>query len=372
MDIRGLFGNWGLDKKISGIIDKIAEGHRISVEEGIFLYRTDLGVLAVLANSIRERLHGNYTFFNKNIHLEPTNICIYSCKFCSYSRKQGEDGVWEYGFDDMLDSVGKYKDSDITEIHIVGGVHPHKDIFYYSKLLSAIKNIIPGIHIKAFTAVELDYMIKKAGMSLSEGLEFLKNNGLDSIPGGGAEIFNEDIRKQICHEKSNSKLWLEVHENAHKSGIPSNATMLYGHIESFEDRINHLDKLRRLQDKTGGFNAFIPLKYKSNNNRLAHIGEVNHVEDLRNYAVSRIFLDNIPHIKAYWPMTGKDIAQLSLSFGVDDIDGTIDDTTKIYSMAGAKDTKPAMTTSEMVMMIKEVNRVPVERNSIYDIVHVFD
>lgn len=371
MDIKSLINNLNFDEKLKMITNKIIVGERLNKEDGLLLYNTDLGILALMANYIRKKINGDYTYFNKNIHLEPTNICVYNCKFCSYSRKNNEEGSWEYTPEQMVEIISKYIDSDITEIHIVGGVHPFKDIHYYAGLIKSIKKIIPRIHIKAFTAVEIDYMIKKGGISLNEGLQILKDAGLDSIPGGGAEIFNEEIRKQICHEKSSSDLWLKVHEAAHKLNIPSNATMLYGHIEKFEDRIDHLSKLRDLQDKTKGFNAFIPLKYKSQNNSLKHIGEVNYVEDLRNYAVSRLFLDNIPHIKAYWPMIGKDMAQLSLSYGVDDIDGTIDDTTKIYSMAGANETKPSMNTNDMIKLIKDVNLVPIERNSIYEIINKY-
>jgi aminodeoxyfutalosine synthase len=235
-------------------------------------------------------------------------------------------------------------------------------------MIAEIKKIRPDLHVKAFTAVELEYMIKKAKVSLEEGLKTLKEYGLDSIPGGGAEIFHEEIRKQVCDEKASTNMWLEIHEAAHKQGIPSNATILYGHIENYFHRIDHLSRLRNLQDKTGGFNTFIPLKFRKENNTLSHIGEVSQIEDLRNFAVSRIFLDNFPHIKAYWPMLGKQLAQLSLSFGVDDIDGTIDDSTKIYSMAGATDKNPKMSTEELVNLIKQVNRIPIERDTLYNII----
>jgi aminodeoxyfutalosine synthase len=244
-------------------------------------------------------------------------------------------------------------------------VHPQYDLHYWGKLLSKIKAHRPSIHIKAFSAIELDYMITKGGYSIEEGLKLLKNYGLDSIPGGGAEIFDEELRKMICDEKASSDLWLTIHETAHRLGIPSNATMLYGHIENYSHRIDHLERLRRLQDKTGGFNAFIPLKYKKTNNSMSYLGEVNLIEDLRNYAVSRIYLDNFAHIKAYWPMIGKESAQLSLSFGADDMDGTIDDTTKIYSMAGSKEDKPAMSTEEICQLIRQAGYTPVERDSLY-------
>ena len=350
------------------IINNIINNVRLSQDEGIELFNFDIGTLGVIANYVNQTKNQKKVYFNKNIHIEPTNICIYDCTFCSYHRKINQEGSWEYSIDDILKKVKEYKNTDITEIHIVGGVHPNRDIHYYGKMIQEIKNILPEIHIKAFTAVELDFMIKKAHLSLENGLRKLKEYGLDSIPGGGAEIFEPEIRKQVCHEKSTAEQWLTIHETAHKVGIPSNATILYGHIENINHRIKHLDKLRSLQDKTKGFNTFIPLKYKKANNSLSHIGEVNTLEDLKMFAVSRIYLDNFDHIKAYWPMLGKDISQISLSFGVDDIDGTIDDSTKIYSMAGAKDQKPSMSTNELVSLIKKARKKPIERDTVYNVI----
>ncbi|MDA3779780.1 MAG: aminofutalosine synthase MqnE [Bacteroidales bacterium] len=340
---------------------------RLTPDEGLRLYKAELGELGILADYVRKQKNGNNVYYNKNIHLEPTNVCVYDCKFCSYHRKKNEDGSWENTISELLDKVKTLEKSDITEVHIVGGVHPNRDLNYYGELIREIKKIIPNIHIKAFTAVELDFMIKNAKMSLSDGLAKLKEYGLDSIPGGGAEIFNAEIRKEICYEKSSSEKWLTIHENAHKLDIPSNATMLYAHIENYEHRIEHLTILRDLQDRTSGFNSFIPLKYKNTNNRLSYIGEVNTLEDLKNFAVSRIYLDNFNHIKAYWPMIGKDVAQLALSFGVDDIDGTINDTTKIYSMAGGNK-NPAMSEKDIIQLISEVGKKPVERDSCYNII----
>lgn len=362
----------GHDKEMQEIVGKVISGSRIDEEEGIYLFNNgELGVLGMLANHIREKKNQDYTFFNRNFHFEPTNICIYNCKFCSYKRKINEPGAWEYSIDDLLEKLKTYENKPLTEVHIVGGVHPKRDLHYYGNMIQKVKSYRPELHIKAFTAVELDYMIKKAGMNLEDGLSKLKEYGLDSIPGGGAEIFNEEIRKKVCFEKSSSDLWLNIHEAAHKLGIPSNATILYGHIESYEDRIDHLSRLRNLQDRTNGFNVFIPLKYKSENNLLSEIGEVSTLEDLRNFAISRIFLDNFPHMKAYWPMIGKDIAQLSLSFGVDDIDGTIDDSTKIYSMAGSEDKSPKLSSERLVKIIKEAGRIPVERDTLYNKIKVY-
>lgn len=361
------------DTQLKDIAQKVKDGQRITEQEGILLFeKAELGFLGSLANYIRVKKHGDKTYFNRNFHIEPTNICIYNCKFCSYVRKIGQEGAWEYNLEQILDIVRSYKDKKVTEVHIVGGVHPHRDLHYYGNMIREIKKIIPEIHVKAFTAVELDFMIKKARVSIKEGLLMLKDYGLDSIPGGGAEIFNEKIRAEVCDEKSSSELWLNIHKTAHQVGIPSNATILYGHIETYADRINHMSRLRQLQDETGGFNTYIPLKFRKENNRLSYIGEVNTIEDLKNYAVSRIFLDNFDHIKAYWPMIGKATAQLSLSYGVDDIDGTIDDTTKIYSMAGAEDKSPTMNSEELVALIKEVKRIPVERDTVYNVVKEYD
>jgi aminodeoxyfutalosine synthase len=355
------------------IAEKVFDGSRISNEEGLWLYRhADLGKLGILANHVREEKNQDHTFFNRNFHFEPTNICIYNCQFCSYRRSQNDPDAWEYSLEDLEEKIRDYQGQPVTEIHIVGGVHPHRDLHYYGRMLQLVKELRPDIHIKAFTAIELDYMIRKAGLGIKEGLIRLKEYGLDSIPGGGAEIFNETVRRRICHQKSDANLWLEIHRTAHELGIPSNATMLYGHIETFEDRIDHLDRLRRLQDETGGFSVFIPLKFKRENNRLYDIGEVSHLEDLRNYAVSRIFLDNFPHIKAYWPMIGKDLAQISLSFGVDDIDGTIDDSTRIYTMAGSDEQNPTLSTEELVQIIHDARRIPVERNTLYQTIKVYD
>lgn len=371
-NILTLLNSTNIDTDLKKIAEKIVNNIRINDEEAILLYeKAELGFLGMLANFIREKKHGDKTYFNKNFHIEPTNICIYNCKFCSYFRKIGQEGAWEFSIEEILKMVESYKNTGVTEVHIVGGVHPKRDLYYYGEMMQKIKKIIPDIHIKAFTAVELEYMIKKAKLSLEEGLKKLKEYGLDSIPGGGAEIFHPDIRKQICDEKASTDMWLTIHETAHKVGIPSNATILYGHVEEYSHRVHHMSKLRDLQDKTAGFNTYIPLKYRKENNSLSHIGEVTSIEDLKNYAVSRIYLDNFPHIKAYWPSIGKEIAQLSLSFGVDDIDGTIDDSTKIYSMAGAEDQNPKMTTQDLVNLVKNVKRTPIERDTLYNVINTF-
>ena len=355
------------DKNLRAIADKVSDSKRINNEEGLLLFtKADMSLLSLLAGIVRRRHNSNFAFFNHNFHIEPTNKCIYNCRFCSYHKPEEDPESWEYSHDDMLEILKRFDNKDISEVHIVGGVHPTHDIHYWGSLIKKIKDHRPALHIKAFSAIELDYMIARAGLDIREGLQLLKDYGLDSIPGGGAEIFNEELRKIICKEKTSSEKWLNIHETAHLLGIPSNATILYGHIESYNHRIDHMERLRTLQDKTGGFNAFIPLKYKKSNNSMSHLGEVNIIEDLRNYAVSRIYLDNFSHIKAYWPMIGKESAQLSLSYGVDDMDGTIDDTTRIYSMAGSNEKNPVMTTEEICKLIREVGMIPVERDSLYN------
>ena len=353
--------------EFKSIAQKVRNKERITDAECLLLFeKGSIGFLGSLANEIRERLHGSKVFYNRNFHIEPTNVCVFSCNFCSYSKlyAKREDG-WELSIDQMLHMVKKYDDQPVTEVHIVGGVHPKMDLEFFAQLLKAIKAHRPELHIKAFTAVEYDYMFRKAKVTVEEGLKFLIEAGLNSIPGGGAEIFHPEIREKICADKVNADGWLLIHEIAHKLGLHSNATMLYGHIEKYEHRIDHMRRLRELQDRTKGFNTFIPLKFRNMDNDMSNVPESSHIEDMRLYAISRIYLDNFPHLKAYWPMLGRQNAQLSLSFGVDDIDGTIDDTTKIYSMAGAEEQSPAMSSEELQNLIRQVRRVPVERDTLY-------
>jgi len=364
--------NYIHDPDLQKIAGRVENEERITPEEGLLLYKkAELPLLGILAGIARRRKNGNYAFFNRNFHIEPTNRCVHNCRFCSYHRPEGDPLSWEYSQDEMLDIVEKFDTKEVTEVHIVGGVHPSHDIHYWGSLLQRIKEHRPGIHIKAYSAVELDYMITRSGMSVREGLALLKEYGLDSIPGGGAEIFDEALRMKICPEKTTSEQWLRIHETAHGLGISSNATMLYGHLEDYSHRIDHLTRLRDLQDRTGGFNAFIPLKYKMADNQMSYAGEVSMIEDLKNYAVSRIYLDNFAHIKAYWPMISREVAGISLIFGADDLDGTIDDTTRIYSMAGSEEKNPAMTTDEICRIIRDAGFVPVERDSLYNFIHTF-
>jgi aminodeoxyfutalosine synthase len=358
------------DADLKSIAQKVKDNQRISDAEGIILFeKGNLPFVGALANFIRERLHGNTTYFNRNFHIEPTNVCVFSCKFCSYSQLYAhkEEG-WELSIDQMLDIVKTYDGKPITEVHIVGGVHPKMNMAYFIELMQKIKAHRPDLHVKAFTAVELDYMFRKAKLTIEEGMKQLHEAGLDSLPGGGAEIFHPEIREQIAGDKVDANGWLRIHEVAHELGMHSNATMLYGHIEKYEHRIDHMRRLRDLQDKTKGFNTFIPLKFRNYDNDMSHVPESTITEDMRLYAIARIYLDNFPHLKAYWPMLGRQNAQLTLSFGVNDIDGTIDDSTKIYSMAGSEEQSPKMSTEELVQLIKQVKRKPVERDTLYNVV----
>ena len=350
------------------IAEKVKAGQRITDEEGLLLFeKASLGFVGSLANEIRIRKNGEKVFFNRNFHIEPTNVCVFSCNFCSYSRLYAhKDEGWELSMEQMLDIVKSYDGKPVTEVHIVGGVHPKMNLEFFAELLRKIKAHRPELHIKGFTAVELDYMFRKAKMSVEEGMKYLKEAGLDSIPGGGAEIFDPEIREKICADKVGTDGWLKIHEVTHQLGMNSNATILYGHIEKYEHRIDHMRRLRELQDKTHGFNTFIPLKFRNMDNDMSNVPESTVIEDMKMYAIARIYLDNFPHIKAYWPMLGRQNAQLSLSFGVDDMDGTIDDTTKIYSMAGAEEQNPSMTTAELVTLIKQAKRNPVERDTLYN------
>ena len=268
----------------------------------------------------------------------------------------------------MLDIVKSYDGKPVTEVHIVGGVHPKLTLEFFLELMRAIKAHRPELHIKAFTPVELDYMFRKAKVSVAEGMRLAHEAGLDSLPGGGAEIFHSEIRTKICADKATADEWLLIHKTAHELGMHSNATLLYGHIEAFKHRIDHMERLRQLQDETKGFNTFIPLKFRNDGNEMSHIEESTLANDLKMYAISRIYMDNFPHVKAYWPMLGRDTAQLTLSYGVNDIDGTIDDTTKIYSMAGSEEQTPAMSTEDLVRLIKQARRQPIERGTLYNVI----
>jgi aminodeoxyfutalosine synthase len=349
---------------------KLQDGEPLSAADGVALYRhPNLLEVGALANEVRERLHGDRTFFNRNLHINATNVCEASCMFCSFARLQpGDPGAYTMSHDEAW---GKLRDrvaagDPITEIHIVNGLHPGLPFDYYTELLSGLKRIQPSIHLKAFTAVEIFYFANKFSMPVADVLSALRAAGLDSLPGGGAEIFAPRARKKICDDKCTGDEWLDVHRTAHRMGLRSNCTMLYGTIETVEERVEHMLSLRALQDETGGFQTFIPLAFHPDNNALMKLPAPTGVEDLRTYAVARLMLNNIPHIKAYWIMLGVKTAQTALWFGADDLDGTVQEE-KIYHMAGAE-TPQAMTPADIVRIIRDAGRTPVERDTLYNVV----
>jgi aminodeoxyfutalosine synthase len=373
LSLSEVFNQSHLDKGLRSIAEKVQNNERLTEEEGILLFeKGELGFVGALANHIATNLHQGKVYFNRNFHIEPTNVCVFTCNFCSYSRQyKHRDEGWELGIEQMLDIVRKYDGQPVTEVHIVGGVHPKMNLEFFCELLTKIKAHRPDLHLKGFTAVELDYMFRKAKLTTQEGMQKLKDAGLQSMPGGGAEIFHPDVRNVICADKVDGEGWLDIHRTAHNLGMHSNATMLYGHIENYAHRVDHMSKLRQLQDETGGFNCFIPLKFRNKENDMSHITESTIIEDLRLYAIARIFMDNFRNLKAYWPMLGRQTAQLTLSFGVNDLDGTIDDTTKIYSMAGSEEQTPSLSTEELCDMIDAVGRIPVERDTLYNEIKVY-
>lgn len=353
-------------RSINEISNSIRRGERITGDDALTLWReAPLWLLGELASERKERASGKEVYYNRNVHLEPTNICLFNCEFCSFRRRESDPDAWYMSLDDIEARAMELRGTDITEVHIVGGVHPKHDLATYCAMIRCIKKVLPHVTVKAYTAVEIFYMIRNEGISIVEGLRQLKEAGMECIPGGGAEIFDAELRKKICPEKCSAEEWLAVHRAAHNMGIPTNCTMLYGHIESLEQRVDHLERLRKLQDEAPGFDAFIPLKYHSRGNRLSEAGECSVEDDLRMIAISRLFLDNIPHIKAYWVSYGKATTEMALAFGADDIDGTIGDTTKIYSMAGGID-RPTMSVEELEAMVESVGYTPIERDSHYN------
>ena len=346
---------------------RVRAGERLSAEDALTLWQeAPLWRIAELAVERKEQISGDKVYYNRNFHLEPTNLCVFNCKFCSFRRTKSSPEAWDHSMEELEQIVHSYVGKGVTEVHIVGGVHPEHGLEYYCDMIRRVKAILPDVAVKAFTAIELAYMIRNAGLSIEQGLRMLIEAGMEAIPGGGAEIFDEKIRAEICPDKGSTAEWFEVHRTAHELGIKSNATMLYGHIESIEHRIDHLMRLRVLQDQTSGLNAFIPLKYRNFGNSMSEIGETTLLDDLRTLAMSRLILDNVPHIKAYWVMYGKQTTELALKFGADDVDGTIDDSTKIYSMAGADDQKPRMTIEEIRQMAERAGYRAVERDTLYN------
>ena len=324
-------------------------------------------MLGELATERKIAVSGRHVYYNRNVHLEPSNVCLFNCEFCSFRRREGDPDAWTMSVDEVEARAAELRSADITEVHIVGGVHPNHNLNSYVEMVRRVKRQLPHVAVKAYTAVEIFYMIKREGVSIDEGLRRLADAGMECIPGGGAEIFDAELRAKICPDKCSAEEWLAVHRSAHNMGISTNCTMLYGHIETLEQRIDHLERLRKLQDEAPGFDAFIPLKYHSRNNRLSAAGECSVEDDLRTIAISRLFLDNIQHIKAYWVSYGKATTEMALAFGADDIDGTIGDTTKIYSMAGGT-ARPSMSVAELENMVRAAGMEPVERDSHYNII----
>lgn len=353
-------------QSISHIVDYLRRGERLTTSDAVTLWReAPLWLLSELAVSRKRASSGELVYYNRNIHLEPSNICIFNCEFCSFRRRQGDADAWNLTLDQIEERAREMVGKGITEVHIVGGVHPDHTLETYCEMIRRVKRALPDVAIKAYTAVEISYMIRRAELTLEQGLRRLMEAGMESIPGGGAELFDEELRAKLCPDKCSSEEWLAVHRTAHNLGLDTNCTMLYGHVETIEQRVDHLNRLRELQDEAPGFNAFIPLKYRSRNNRMSECGECSVEEDMRMIAMSRIFLDNIPHIKAYWVAYGKSVTEMALAFGADDIDGTIDDSTKIYSMAGA-DARPTMSVEELEAMVHDAGFVAVERDTHYN------
>ncbi|MGP0068050.1 MAG: aminofutalosine synthase MqnE [Isosphaeraceae bacterium] len=349
---------------MDAIRDKVEAGQRLSFEDGLALEASnDLFALGSMANLVRERYNGNYGYYNVNTHINPTNVCVYTCDFCAFRADLGEARAYVMERDQIVDRARQAADRGATELHIVGGLHNKLPFSYYVDVVRWIKETAPEIHIKAYTAVEIEFFCKIARKSIKEVLQELVDAGLGSLPGGGAEIFHPEVREQICGAKASTETWLDVHRTAHRMGLHSNATMLYGHIDQPKHRIDHLIRLRELQDETGGFQTFIPLAFHPDNSQMAHLSKPSGVMDLKVMAISRLMLDNFPHIKAYWVMLGLKTAQVALSFGSDDIDGTVVHE-KIYHEAGAE-TPQEVTVAEIQRLIREAGRIPVERDTLY-------
>ncbi|MDQ6666465.1 MAG: aminofutalosine synthase MqnE [Acidobacteriota bacterium] len=352
------------DPRLKSIYEKVQAGIRLSVDDGLALYRTpDLLAVGYLANIVRERLHGDKTYFNVNRHINPTDVCVASCRLCAFGKRAKDPNSYTMSLDQVWETAGVGWTEAVTEFHIVGGLHPELGLDWFCQMLRGLKERFPQVHLKAFTMVEIGYLAKRAKISIRETLERLRDAGMDSMPGGGAEIFSDRVRRVICDHKLTGDEWLETARTAHQLGLRSNCTMLYGHIENDEDRVDHLLKLRELQDDTGGFVTFIPLAFHPDNTALKHIPRTTGFLDLKNIAVARLILDNIPHIKAYWIMMTPKIAQIALRFGADDIDGTVVEE-KIYHNAGAT-TSQSLRRGELLQLIRKAGREPMERDTLY-------
>ena len=352
------------DQRLRPILDKVEAGARLSFEDGVALYLSpDILSVGYMANLVRERKNGNVTYFNVNRHINPTDVCVASCKLCAFGKHKKDPKAYTWSLEEIWHRAAEGWTEAITEFHIVGGLHPELSLEWYCEMLRGLKLRFPEVHLKALTMVEIGFLAQRAKISIRETLQRLSDAGLDSLPGGGAEIFSDRVRRIICDHKIDGSQWIDAARTAHKLGLRSNCTMLYGHIETEEDRVDHLLKLRALQDETGGFQTFIPLAFHPENTALDHVPRTTGFDDLRAIAVSRLLLDNIDHIKAYWIMMTPAIAQIALRFGADDIDGTVVEE-KIYHDAGATTTQ-SMRRGELLRIIREAGRDPVERDTLY-------
>ena len=352
------------DPKVASIAEKALAGERLDFDDGVALYRSsDLLGVGWLANHAREKRHGDVTYFNVNRHINPTNVCVAACKLCAFGRQKRNPAAYTMSLEDAWARAGEGYAEAVSEFHIVGGLHPELDLDWFCELIAGLKTRFPQVHLKAFTMVEIGYLARRSKLSVEETLTRLRDAGVDSLPGGGAEIFSERVRRIICDHKMTGEEWLETARAAHRLGLKSNATMLYGHIESAEDRVDHVLRLRALQDETGGFQTFIPLAFHPDNTPMRHIAPTTGFEDLKNIAVSRLLLDNFPHVKAYWVMLTPKIAQVAQRFGADDIDGTVVEE-KIYHDAGSS-VEQALRREQLLRLIREAGRVPVERDTLY-------
>jgi aminodeoxyfutalosine synthase len=352
------------DQRLKPIADKVLTGQRLSIDGGIALYRSaDLLAVGWLANYVREKRHGNITYYNVNRHINPTNVCVAHCKLCAFGRDPNAPGAYTFALEEIYQRAEQGVREGATEFHIVGGLHPDLTFDHYLELVRGLKQRCPAVHVKAFTMVEVHYFARIAKLSIEEVLHKMKDAGVDSCPGGGAEIFHPRVRKIICDHKTSGQMWLSTAKKAHEAGLRSNATMLYGHVETEEERVDHLIKLRELQDQTHGFVTFIPLAFHPENTALSHIPKPTGYADLRNIAVARLILDNFDHIKAYWIMLSPSMAQIALRFGANDLDGTVVEE-KIYHDAGAK-TSEFTPRAELERLIRAAGRIPVERDTLY-------
>ncbi|MEO8126692.1 MAG: aminofutalosine synthase MqnE [Bryobacteraceae bacterium] len=352
------------DQRLKPILEKVQRGERLSFDDGVTMYRSsDILSIGYMANLVRERLHGDITYFNVNRHINPTDVCVASCRLCAFGKRAKDPKAYTMSLEEVWHRAGEGYSEAVTEFHIVGGLHPELSLDWFCQMLRGLKERFPQVHLKAFTMVEVAFLAHRAKISVRETLQRLIDAGVDSLPGGGAEIFSEGVRRIICDHKIDGSEWLKTAQTAHELGLKSNCTMLYGHIETDEERADHLVKLREVQDKTGGFVTFIPLAFHPDNTALHHIPKTTGFLDLKNIAIARLMLDNIPHVKAYWIMMTPKIAQIALRFGADDIDGTVVEE-KIYHDAGAT-TSQGMRRGDLLRLIREAGRVPMERDTLY-------